>query len=60
MPERKKIFTVKKGGVVFEVLKKSGINPETVLVFMNKKPIPDDFRVKKGDRLMILEITSSG
>jgi sulfur carrier protein ThiS len=60
MQARRKTFLVKSRGKVYDILVKSKMNPEVFLIFIGSKPIPDDFVAKKGDRLELVEITTSG
>lgn len=57
---KNRILAAKSGGTAFEVIVKAGVNPETVLVFRGRRPIPDDLRLKKGDRLTLMAVTTSG
>jgi len=58
--KRRKCLTAQKTGSVSDILKGENVNPETVLVFLKDRPVPDDLRVRKGTKLKMLEITSSG
>ncbi len=49
-----------KSGVVEEVIQEMGINPLEVLVRVNGEFMPDTDRVRTGDRIELLEITSRG
>lgn len=52
--------SVKENSRVFDVLNAAGINPETVVIFKNKKPIPLDEHVKDGDELYVIGVISGG
>lgn len=60
MANREKTLVAKNDSPACEILKNAGINPETVLIFIGDRPVPDDFIVKKGEKFTVLEITSSG
>jgi len=51
---------LKKGSTVKEVLKKINIKPDTIIVIRKDEPIPIDEELINGERLKILEISSSG
>ena len=53
--------TVKaKSAVVEDILLEMDINPQEVLVKLNNEFVPDTEKVKKGDKLELLEIISRG
>ena len=45
---------------VEEVIKEFGLNPQTVLMKLNGEFVADDEKVKDGDRLDLIRITSIG
>lgn len=57
---RERTLVSKNSGKVYTILQKMGINPETVLIFIEGRHVPDDFRVSKETRIVIKEITSGG
>ena len=57
-PWKKKVKT--KSAVVEEAIQEIGINPLEVLVRVNGEFVPDTERLRKGDKLDLLEITSRG
>ncbi len=42
------------------IITEMNMNPQEVLVKLNSEFVPDTERVRKGDRLELLEITSRG
>jgi len=60
MFDKRKPFVAPKAGQLFDILVSSGVNPETVLVFLDGDPIPDDFKARKGQCFELVEVTSSG
>jgi len=60
MFNKRKPFVAPKAGKAFDILVASGTNPETVLLFFRGEPIPDDAKLKKGQRLELVEVTTSG
>jgi sulfur carrier protein ThiS len=53
--------TVKSRSAVVEgILAEMCINPQEVLVRLNGEFVPDSQRVRRGDRLELIEITSRG
>jgi sulfur carrier protein ThiS len=53
--------TVKtKAAIVEDILIEMCINPQEVLIKLNGEFVPDIQKVKAGDRLELLEITSRG
>ena len=55
---RKKIDS--KSRFVGEAIQKAGINPLEVLVKINGKFVPDIEKVRDGDKVELLQITSRG
>ncbi|RLI96481.1 MAG: hypothetical protein DRO96_02975 [Candidatus Aenigmatarchaeota archaeon] len=51
---------VSEGTTIEELLKKLKINRETVLIFKNKEPIPDTYKLKDGDKIEAMLITTRG
>jgi sulfur carrier protein ThiS len=53
--------TVKtRSSTVEDIIIEAGLNPLEVLIKINGEFVPDTQRVKSGDRLELLEITSRG
>lgn len=49
-----------KASTVSEVLKELKINPEIVLVSVNKEIVPEDSELKENDFVEILKVVSGG
>jgi len=49
-----------KGSTVAEVLRSVEINPQNVLVRMEGEIVPDDMKVREGQRLEALKVVSGG
>jgi sulfur carrier protein ThiS len=49
-----------KSVVLEDILLEMGINPQEVLVMLNSEFVPDTGRVRPGDRIELIEITSRG
>ena len=49
-----------KSSVVEEVILEAGINPLEVLIKVNGEFVPDTAKIKKGDDITLLQITSKG
>ena len=58
--KRKTRHGVRPGTTIEELLGKRGINKETVLVFRNKEPVPDTYKLKNGDEIETMLITTRG
>jgi sulfur carrier protein ThiS len=54
----KKIRT--RSSLVFDAVREAGINPLEVLIKVNGEFVPDTARLRKGDRVELMEITSRG
>ena len=51
---------VKEGSTVSDALKKTGINPETVIASRDGEIIPDSEKLKKGETIEAIRIVSGG
>ncbi|MEM0467429.1 MAG: MoaD/ThiS family protein [Candidatus Thermoplasmatota archaeon] len=56
----KKEVSVPKNSTVHQVLKKMNIKPDTVLVLIDKKPVPIDDVIGDTQELEILQVASGG
>jgi sulfur carrier protein ThiS len=45
---------------VENVLKKLNLKPDTVIVMLNNCPVPIDDKIKDGQELIILQVSSGG
>lgn len=58
--DKNKRITIPEKSTIEDILKKMGINRETVIVSVNGEYVPETESVKNKDKIKILEITSSG
>ncbi|MEB3780907.1 MAG: MoaD/ThiS family protein [Desulfurococcales archaeon] len=59
IPDNKEL-TVDSGISVEELLKAAGFNTESAVVLVNGSPVPEDYRVKEGDEIVIVRVLSGG
>jgi len=57
--EAKKINLVK-DSIVFDLLKKLGIKPDTAIVMKKNIPMPEDEKIQDNDVITILKVSSGG
>ena len=57
--ETKKL-TTEEGTTINDVLKKIDLKPDTVIVMEKDKPLPIDDKIKDGQELTIIQVSSGG
>ncbi len=57
---KKKNLKIKNTSTIEEVLENLGINREAVIVSKNGEIVPEDERIKNGDKLKIMDVVSGG
>ena len=57
-PWTRKVKT--RSSIVFEAVQEAGVNPLEVLIKVNGEFVPDIAKIRKGDNVELLEITSRG
>jgi len=51
---------LKYGSTIYDILKKIRLNPDTVIVLNNNKPVPVDDIIKNNKELTIIQVASGG
>lgn len=51
---------IKNSSKISDLMERMDINPETVIVLKGDKPVPDTERLKQGDKIRLIDITSGG
>ncbi|MBI4670149.1 MAG: MoaD/ThiS family protein [Chloroflexi bacterium] len=57
---RNKKFEVKDNITARDALKKIGIDPESVLITVNRKLVTDDVVLRQGDEVKLVAVVSGG
>jgi sulfur carrier protein ThiS len=57
--ETKKL-QIEEGLTVENILKKINLKPDTIIVMSKNKPVPIDTKIKDGQELTILQVSSGG
>jgi len=57
--ETKELKT-EEGTTINDVLKKIDLKPDTVIVMENDKPLPIDDKIKDGQEITIIQVSSGG
>ena len=57
---QKRKLEFKKELTIEHVLKKLNLKPDTVIVIIKNHPVPIDDKIKDGDELTILHVSSGG
>ena len=57
---KKKQIQIHKDASIIEILKKLHIKPDTCLVLIENNPIPVDTKVRDGEIITLIEVTSGG
>ena len=58
--KEKRKLEFKKGLTIENVLKSLNLKPDTVIVMIKNRPVPIDDKIKDGEELTILHVSSGG
>ena len=58
--EEERSVEISEGETYESLLEKLGLNPVEVIVLQDGEPVPEDERVRKGGKIEIIRVVSSG